>query len=87
MKALPYIYLVGALVIPTAMALAHGGEDDGHVEDVAVADPSKRIYVMIGVGVVFALMIGWFVWSKIKAGPAKETPDAPKEPPQSPPAV
>lgn len=62
-KLLPYAYLF----IPTALALAHGGADDGHIEAVPVADPGSRIYVMIGVGVVFALMVGWFVWSKVKS--------------------
>ena len=66
-KTFSYLYLAGALLMPTAYALAHGGEDDGHVDAVPVADPSSRIYVMIAVGVVFALMIGWFIWSKIKS--------------------
>lgn len=66
-KTLPYLYLLGALTIPSTLALAHGDEVDGHAEDVAVADPSSRIYVMIVVGVVFALMVGWFVWSKKKS--------------------
>jgi hypothetical protein len=82
-KALPYFYLTGAMLMPTAYALAHGGEDDGHVDAVPVADPSGRIYVMIGVGVVFALMIGWFVWSKIKSkAPMGDT--TPTPPPSTP---
>lgn len=64
---LPYVYLAGALLVPPMMALAHGGIDDGHVETEPVADPASRKYVMIAVAAVFVLMIGWFVWSKIKS--------------------
>ncbi len=53
--------------MPTAFALAHGEMDDVHVEEVPVADPGSRIYVMIAVAVVFVVMIGWFVWSKKKS--------------------
>ena len=67
-KILPHLYLLGALLVPTAYAAASGEESDGHSHEmVAVADPESRIYVMMGVGVVFALMVGWFVWSKIKS--------------------
>ena len=66
-KTLPYLYLFGALVMPTTYALAHGGTDDGDGVDPAAANPGNRIYVMIGVGIVFAAMIGWFVWSKMKS--------------------
>lgn len=63
-KAIPYLYLF----MPTAIALASGNEADGHSHEVAdVADPSKRIYVMVGVGVVFVAMVAWFIWSKRKA--------------------
>ena len=65
-KALPYLYLTSGLLMPVAHALAHGEADDGHMDTAAVADPSSRIYVLAGVGVVFALMIGWFIWSKMK---------------------
>lgn len=66
-KTLPYLYLFGALVVPTTIALADGSGEHAHAEDVAVADPSSRIYVMVAVGVVFALMIGWVIWSKKKS--------------------
>ena len=66
-KALSYLYLGGALLMPTAYALAHGGVDDGDGEEVAVADPSMRKYVMIGVAVVFLLMIGYVINSKMKS--------------------
>jgi|GEM_PF-6345802 len=62
-KLLPYAYLL----MSTTIALAHGGADDGHVEAVPVADPNSRIYVIISVGVVCALVIAWFVWSKRKS--------------------
>lgn len=63
-KILPFLYFFA----PTAILFAHGGVDDGHIEDVAVADPSQRVYVLGGVIVVFILMIGWFIWSKRKSG-------------------
>ena len=66
-NTLSYLYLIGALIVPTTIALADGSGEHAHAGDVAVADPSSRIYVMIVVGVVFALMIGWFVWSKKKS--------------------
>ncbi|OGZ05327.1 MAG: hypothetical protein A3C93_04765 [Candidatus Lloydbacteria bacterium RIFCSPHIGHO2_02_FULL_54_17] len=59
-KILPLIYLF----TPTALAFAHGEVDDGHVETVAVADPSQRIYVLGGVIVVLVLVAVWFIWSK-----------------------
>lgn len=59
-KLLPYLYLF----IPTAIVLAEGTHGGGHPEE--VADPSKRIYVMIGVAIVFIAMISWFIWSKRK---------------------
>lgn len=65
------ISLVFYLVLPF-MALAQV-TDDGHnhvhgeIATSTQADPEQRIYVMIGVGVVFAIMIGWFVWSKMKS--------------------
>ena len=63
-KLLPYAYLF----IPTVYAFAQADDGHGHVHGVPeVADPSSRIYVMVGVGVVFALMIAWFVWSKRKS--------------------
>ncbi len=83
-KALPYLYLASTLLVLTALALAHGGIDDGHTDEVAVADPGSRIYVMIGVGVVFLLMVGWFIWAKIKSkAPMGDT--APTPPPSTPP--
>ena len=67
-KTISYLYFVGALVMPTAYALASGNEADGHGHQaVAVADPSSRKYVIIAVAVVFSLMIAWFIWSKIKS--------------------
>ena len=75
-KTISYLYLSGALFIPSAIALAHGGEVDGHVETevVDVVDPTGRKYVMIGVAVVFALLIAWFVNSKMKSGPPPTQP-------------
>ncbi len=63
-KILPLLYLFA----PTALALAHGEVDDGHVETVAVADPSQRIYVLGGVIIVFVLITIWFIWSKWVSG-------------------
>ena len=63
-KILPLFYFLA----PAAIALAHGEVDDGHVEAVAVADPSQRAYVLSGVIIVFVLMLGWFIWSKRKSG-------------------
>lgn len=63
-KILPWFYLFA----PTALLLAHGGVDDEHPDEMAVADPSQRMYVFGGVVVVFVLMIGWFIWSKRKSG-------------------
>lgn len=60
-KILPHLYVGAGLLIPITKVLAHGGVDDGHVD---VADPSKRIYVAIGVGITLVLMIAWFIWSK-----------------------
>ena len=62
------ILLLTFLFVPTALSLAHGGVEDGHPDDIAVADPSQRMDVLAGVIVVFALMIGWFIWSKWKSG-------------------
>jgi hypothetical protein len=66
-KTLAPLYLASAFLLPTAYALAHGGVDDGDGDAVAVADPSQRKYVIIGVGLVCALMLGWFIWSKVKS--------------------
>ena len=83
-NTISYLYLAGALLMPSAHAIAHGGVDDGHTEEVAVADPGSRIYVMIGVGVVFALMIGWFVWARIKSkAPAEDTTPPTTTPPST----
>jgi len=60
-KALCYLYLF----MPTTIALAHG-DGDSHIDTVDVADPSKRIYVMIGVGILFVAIVAWFIWSKRK---------------------
>ena len=62
------IILLIYLFAPWAIAFAHGEVNDGHVEAVAVADPSQRMYVLGGVVVVLVPMLGWFVWSKWKGG-------------------
>lgn len=67
-KTISYLYLAGAVFMPTAYALAGGSDADGHGHGAPeVADPSTRKYVIVAVAVVFGLMIGWFIWSKIKS--------------------
>ncbi len=61
---------VDLLTLPWALAQM---TDDGHghvhgeIATSTPADPEQRLYVMIGVGVIFVLLVAWFIWSKQKS--------------------
>jgi|GEM_PF-4611459 len=78
-KKLSSLYLFAALTIPTAYALADGTDDHSHAE--AVTNPGGRIYVMIGLGVVFLLMLAYIINAKMKSK-APMGNDAPPTEPQ-----
>ncbi len=55
-------------IITLAQAVDDGhGHVHGEVTTTTPADPEQRVYVMIGVGIIFVLLVAWFVWSKKKS--------------------
>ena len=55
------------LFIPTALALAHGGVDDGDGPDLPVVHATnEKMYVGIAMGVALTACIVWWIWSKKK---------------------
>ena len=62
-KYFAYLYLFA----PAALALAHGGVDDGDGPDLPITHPSsEKMYVGIAFGGVLAACIVWWIWSKKK---------------------
>lgn len=55
-------------IITFAQAVDDGhGHVHGEIATSTPADPEQRLYVMIVIGVIFVLLIAWFVWSKKKS--------------------
>ena len=65
------LYVIGSLLAPW-VALAHNGVDDGD-EVVSTPHPEQRMYVLAGVGVVVALLVGFMWYSRMKNRPTGDT--------------
>jgi len=67
---LPYLYLL----IPAAMAFAHGDVPDGHVEEIVAPNPEQRMTVLIAVAAIAVIFVGliWYARSMNTGASAKK---------------